>query len=129
MYLKELIEALEAADQSHVCEMGFAHPHSYRGYYDQLAFEPARNVRVADMLDCAREALGATYEGYKGGDYTMGEYTDVWLAKYGCCGEGIGPVLLGYMLGTHNAGVQPPAASGSAGTPCWADVDSLDCKS
>jgi hypothetical protein len=51
------------------------------------------------MLADARSALGATFHGWKGGEYTMAEYTDCWLAVAGCTGEGIGPVLLRYMLG------------------------------
>lgn len=101
MYLKELIEALEAADQSHVCQIGFSCPHSYRGYYDQLAFEPAHNVPVSEMLADAKRSLGATFTGYKGGEYEIREYTECWLANYGCCGETIGPYLLTFMLGRN----------------------------
>lgn len=99
MNLGELIAALESADPEHVVAVGFANPHSYRGWYDELAFEPAENVTVASMLACAREALGAVYTGYKGGDFRMGEYTTVHLARYGQTGEEIGPVLVSYMLG------------------------------
>lgn len=99
MYLKELIEALEAVeDKAAVLPIGFAGPHSYRGYYDQLAFEPAANVTVQSMLDAAKSAMGRTFTGYKGGEFVMGEYTDCWLADYGCCGETIGPMLLRFML-------------------------------
>jgi len=99
MTLGELIKFLEAHDPERVCPIGFAEPHSYRGYYDQLAFEPAENVTVGSMLACARDALDRTFTGYKGGDYKMDEWTDVWLAEYGHTGEGIGPVLLSYMVG------------------------------
>ncbi len=100
MYLSELIEVLEKwPNKEQRVPIGFTRPHSYRGYYEDLAFEPKANVTVQHMLDCAKSALGKTFSGYKGGDYTMGEYTDVWLAKYGNIGEGIGPVLLDYMLG------------------------------
>lgn len=61
MTLDELIAALDAADPDLVLPDGFTNPHSYRGYYEQLAFEPAQDVRVADMLADAREALGTTY--------------------------------------------------------------------
>lgn len=104
MTLKELITMLEAADPSHVAPVGFHNPHSYRGYYEDLAFSPLENVPVSSMLACARGALGATYQGYKGGDYTMGDHTEVWLAEYGRLGEGIGPVLLSYMIGSPGLG-------------------------
>ena len=98
MTLGELIAALEKLDPDLVVPFGFHHPHSYRGYYDQLAFEPRENVTVGSMLADAREALGTTYEGWKGGDYTMSEWTDVWLAQEGSTGETIGPHFLGLIL-------------------------------
>ena len=98
MYLKELIEELKKHDPKKRIRNGFRHPHSYRGYYDQLAFEPAENVTVGEMLACAEAAMGATYEGYKGGDYKMGEWTEVNLASYGSEGDQIGRRLLAYML-------------------------------
>jgi ABC-type cobalt transport system substrate-binding protein len=99
MTLKELIAYLEKEDPAKVAPLGFASPHSYRGYYDQLAFEPAENVTVGSMLACAQEALGKTYTGYKGGQFRMDADTDVHIARYGECGEEIGTILLGYMLG------------------------------
>lgn len=99
MYLDELIERLERADQTRVVPIGFANPHSYRGVYAHLAFEPARDVTVASMLACARGALGQTFTGYKGGEYEMGPYTPVILAEHGSCGEEIGPMFLSLMLG------------------------------
>jgi hypothetical protein len=100
MNLRTLIAALEAADPTKVVPVGFHRPHSYRGYYENLAFEPKADVTVAEMLACAKSALGQTFQGYKGGDYTMGEYTTVWVCHEGTSfGDGIGPVLLSYMLG------------------------------
>jgi hypothetical protein len=98
MTLGELIAALAAAPAGKAVAHGFGNPHSYRGYYDEVAFEPARNITVGDMLAAARSALGATFQGWKGGDYVMKEYTDCWLATEGDCGETIGPVLLRLML-------------------------------
>ena len=99
MTLRELIDFLTDKDADIVAKIGFANPHSYRGYYDELAFEPAENVTVGKMLESAKKALGTTYCGWKGGDFKMEEYTDVWLAVEGRCGEGIGPTLLLYMVG------------------------------
>ena len=86
MTLAQLIEVLEAHDQSIVVN-GFCNPHSYRGYYEELAFEPAECVTVASMLRCARESVGKTFSGYKGGEYVMHEQVGVWLAHYGCTGQ------------------------------------------
>jgi hypothetical protein len=98
MNLGELIDALENEPQDKVVPVGFCNPHSYRGYYDQLAFEIKRGAFVADMLADARYAVGQTFAGYKGGEYKMSIYTDVYLAKRGDTGEGIGPMLLRFML-------------------------------
>ena len=98
MKLGKLIETLEKEPKEKVVKHGFDYPHSYRGYYDQLAFEPAENVTVDSMLACAKSAVGATYGGWKGGEYLMDEDTDVWLAEVGCTGETIGPMLLAMML-------------------------------
>lgn len=99
MILKELIEFLEARDPDIEVPLGFHNPHSYRASYNELAFEPLPNTTVGEMLSSAVEALGSTYEGYKGGDFLMGEYTEVNLAEWGDVGEEIGPVLLRYMVG------------------------------
>src|SRR3990167_9674407 len=100
MTLGELIKTLEKAEANRVVPWGFSTPDSYRGCYEQIAFRPAQNVTVASMLLHARSALGSTYAGYKGGAYTMDEYTDVWIAEYGTSdGDLIGPTLLRYMLG------------------------------
>ena len=56
MQLQELIDALETYDPSIVVREGFAEPHSYRGYYEQLAFEPAYGVTIGSMLSAARSA-------------------------------------------------------------------------
>lgn len=61
--------------------------HSYRGYYSDLAFERApEKVKASDLLATCRNAMGKVYEGYKGGDYIMGELTPIWVAEYGRCG-------------------------------------------
>lgn len=65
-------------------------PHSYRGYYDDLAFETTSETRtVAEVLKEAEECLGACFEGYKGGEFRMGEDTPLWNAYYGDTGRAI----------------------------------------
>ena len=100
MDLGELIEKLSAADPETVVPIGFSHPHSYRGYYEQVAFVPESDTTAGAMLAAAQKALGSTHDGWKGGKYTMHEFTECWMAEVGCCGETIGPYLLLYMLGT-----------------------------
>lgn len=69
---------------------GGGHPgavDSYRGYYERLAFEPTNEpTTVAYVLTVLDEADGETFEGYKGGDYTMGAHTFLHVAHYGDCG-------------------------------------------
>jgi len=99
MVLQDLIEFLEEKDNDIVCPIGFAKPHSYRGDYSQLAFEPDEDVTVGAMLRDAKEAHGSTYTGWIGGEFTMGDYSSCYLANRGERGEEIGEVLLKYMTG------------------------------
>lgn len=99
--LGQLIDLLSEDLKVHgdrVIANGFENPHSYRGYYDELAFEPSTNVPLDKMLSEAQSALGRTFMGYKGGNYVMSEHTRVWLANYGSTGETLGTTLLRYML-------------------------------
>ncbi len=65
---------------------GLTKPHSYRGYYCDLAFEPCEKTTAGKLLELCRDAMGRVFTGYKGGHYTMGENTPVWVANYGNCG-------------------------------------------
>lgn len=97
--LGALIARLEREDPARILPIGFAEPHSYRGDYYDVAFEPRRNIAIGDMLTAARSALGATFEGYKGGDFTMSEHADCWIANYGDSSDNqIGPLLLELLL-------------------------------
>jgi hypothetical protein len=101
MQLGEVIAVLEAevaAYRDRALPLGYANQHSYRGYDECLAFETAENVTTGQMLAEARTALGTTYGGWKGGEYTMDAYTDCYLAERGCCGEELSAPLLRLML-------------------------------
>ena len=97
--LGDLIAILEQEEPGRVIPYGFSAPGSYRGYYEDLAFHPTENVSIGAMLKDAKDSMGKTFSGYKGGDFIMKEYTSVWLAEYGCEGETLGPILLNFMLG------------------------------
>ena len=101
MMLGDLIDALRKEEPNRVLPIGFSHPHSYRGFYDQLAFEPCRDVLLKNVLAEAEGALNKVYQGWKGGDYRMGQHTDVWLAYEGTTqpGEPLSVLTLGMMLG------------------------------
>jgi hypothetical protein len=103
MSLGEIIERLEKEDPSRILKIGWGEPGSYRGYYQDVAFEPANNVTIGSMLENAKSALGQTFCGYKGGDFKMNEYTDCWIAEYGRSnGAQISDLLLDFMLGESN---------------------------
>lgn len=111
MNLGELIAALEAADQTITCAHGFTNPHSYRGDYMDLAFEPATDVPVTAMLAAARSALNATYTGYKGGEFRMTADTWCWLSPYGDAScETLSPLALQAMLAQAAAPAHPDPA-------------------
>ena len=63
-------------------------PHSYRGYYSDVAIDPTEWPSTAGSLlaEC-REMMGRTMTGYKGGEYPVHENVPVWVAPYGCCGN------------------------------------------
>ncbi len=57
---------------------------SYRGYYRLVAVSRSRKpMLVGEFLDRTEAAIGATYTGYKGGDFTMNGGTPVWVSEYG----------------------------------------------
>lgn len=89
--LRKVIDYLSTLPRDMEVSHGFGNPHSYRGHYADLAFEPVDNTTVGAMLDAAKAALGRTYAGWKGGNYTMKESTDCWLAHSGSTGV---PIVL-----------------------------------
>ena len=103
MKLGEVIAELEKHDPAKVVAHGFGDPDSYRGWYERVAFEPVGPTTVGEMLTHARSAVGATFEGWKGGRYTMDVDTVVHIAERGETdghgdGEGLTPVQLAAML-------------------------------
>jgi len=89
MNLGELIDKLNAhPDQDAVFKIGFNRPTSWRGSYDELAFQPAKNVPLKMMLEEAEDCLGKTFEGYKGGSYTMDYKTPINIDIYGDWSDG-----------------------------------------
>lgn len=87
MRLKDLISYLEFKDENAIAVNGFGAPHSYRGWYEQIAFEPVEQTTAGDMLVCAREALGKTFTGWKGGDFYMDGNSFVNIAFQNDCGQ------------------------------------------
>ena len=86
MTLGKLIDRLSELDPQMMMS-GLNEPHSYRGYYSDLAFEACDKRPVADVLADARKCMGEIFTGYKGGEYTMGRNTPVWVSEWGHCSE------------------------------------------
>ena len=77
MNLGELIDLLEKEDPNKKVKYGFGNPHSWRGFYEELAFEPVENTSVGKMLSEALAAKDNIYEGWKGGMFKMTSLTTV----------------------------------------------------
>ena len=95
MNLGELIDKLKKANPNAVVELvvdkEFYSPNefdSYRGYYDQLAISKkniVEEVFVKDFLDECFKCLYKSFQGYKGGFYSMDLTTPIWVSEYGEC--------------------------------------------
>lgn len=90
MTLGELIDALRHMPRNEVVIFDFGRfvpqeLHSYRGYYEDLAIgyaqvEWAAEPKVANVLATLRAAVGKDFYGWKGGSYTIGSDTPVWVS-------------------------------------------------
>jgi hypothetical protein len=59
---------------------------SWRGVYAELTLVPGGGpMTVGRLLLAAEAADGGTFEGYKGGDFTMSRSTPVWGDDWGEC--------------------------------------------
>lgn len=59
-------------------------PHSYRGFYEMLAFQPSDElVTVSEFLNVLDGIEGTEFIAWKGGDYFYDAETCVWFAHRG----------------------------------------------
>lgn len=70
---------------------GLSGAHSYRGWYERLAFTPVEKTTAGRLLAEAIAANGETFTGWKGGKYKMDESSLVYGAADGCTN---GPVTI-----------------------------------
>lgn len=104
--LGEIIEAFAKIPRDRILPIGLHKPHSFRGDYADLAFEPAYDVSAGDVLDTLQSCIGQAFEGYKGGHYTMDENSWCFISEYGTsAGDRIGPILLHFL--TSQAAEEP----------------------
>jgi hypothetical protein len=66
---------------------------SWRGSYAELAiewsgghYESREEMNVIDFLEMLKGAIGKSYTGWKGGDFTMDRDTRLWVANSGLSG-------------------------------------------
>lgn len=98
MTLGKIISELESLPQEKLIEQ-IADAHSYRGYYEDLAFERTGGTEtVSELLSTCKVCLGEVFEGYKGGDFQMDESTPLWISHYGSCGVKITGIIEGDVL-------------------------------
>ncbi len=57
---------------------------SWRGIYAELAldYDKKEPKTIEQILNLLKNAVGKTFEGYKGGDFRMGRNTPIWVANY-----------------------------------------------
>lgn len=83
--LGELLAHLRQADPEGNIYLG--NPHSYRGYYADLALEPLdQAIKVWELINQLSDVIDTKLTGYKGGEFLMEADTPVWVATYGCTG-------------------------------------------
>ena len=92
--LGEFIDKLAALPADRPVYFGFGNAvpacfASWRWSYDELAlgYKDHDAPTAGDLLAKAREAVGQTFTGWKGGDFTMTRHTPVWVANQGDCGH------------------------------------------
>ena len=93
MNLEQLISRLKRCTQTAEVEFDFCRcvptrVDSWRGVYAELALGWSadwRSVPVSGLLANLESAVGATFEGWKGGNYKMEGNTTVWVDNPGEC--------------------------------------------
>lgn len=120
--IQDCINALETLDP----ERALPHPVyacSWRGIYAELALccaEGRGATTVGALAETLRRAIGQTFQGYKGGDYEMSEWTYVhlvaWSSNSGASPE-CAPLLGLFAEGFANVGKKIRDAIDSAKEP------------
>lgn len=88
MTLGELVSAMTAVDGDLPVKTTDGHTvgdiGSYRGYYSDLALEPGSGYETVGALrQRLADAIGETFDGYKGGEFRMTKATPLWVSSYG----------------------------------------------
>ena len=88
MNVKEVLEKLKEYDILQKLSRSLVNPHSYRGDYSEIGFvEHIESTTVGEMITTISGVIGTTYTGWKGGNFTMSEYSNCYIAEKGSCGR------------------------------------------
>jgi len=94
--LGEIIDKCEAigGDADVVFDFEYAIPRgldSWRGVYAELAlsfgFDHGEVMNLPEFVAMLKDAVGKSFYGYKGGEFTMSRRTPVWVANNGHSGN------------------------------------------
>lgn len=84
------------------CQFSPGEMNSSRGDYSKLAISwlNGKTVTAQELLNRYRPMVGATFQGYKGGNYTMDRDTQVWVDEWG---SWTGTAITGLDRGEHQS--------------------------
>ncbi len=87
--LGDFLSQLRDADPE--ATIPLANPHSYRGYYSDLALEPVNGapIKVWQLINQLSDVIDTELTGYKGGEFMMSADTPIWVANHGCTGAAL----------------------------------------
>jgi hypothetical protein len=90
MNLKEFKTYVESTIVGITFEYGISEPFSWRGSYDEVAFDVIEGIMTREeMLRRIEMAYTGTFHGYKGGEYRYNDYTDIHFESgYGSYTDG-----------------------------------------
>ena len=78
MELKEFKDHIESTEKGKQFNYGISKPFSWRGSYNEVAFEileqPMTRKEILDNIELAYTEI---FYGYKGGEYTYRDYTEI----------------------------------------------------
>lgn len=78
MELKDFKQQIENAEKDKIFDYGISSPFSWRGSYDEVAFEILEQpMSREDILSKIQEAYENVFYGYKGGEYRFSDWTNV----------------------------------------------------
>ena len=90
MNLQEFKNYIEHSESGKVFEYGISQPFSWRGSYDEVAFEILQSpMSREDILKNIEIAYNETFYGYKGGEFRYSGFTPVNFEEdYSCYTDG-----------------------------------------